>query len=472
MASRESQGLQIALILFVMVTVVLGVTTYMYFRKSEEKIKEADAAKAETKQKVDQLVGMENENQALKHMLGAEPKTKEQFEDLKKALASNAAMQNVITNFEQDMDRFGAGLQADRLNYRGLPEKLVTTLTELNAKVADTTTGMKLLEGKHAKDLEAERLRTAQAEDRFTKQAADYASARKIFNDERARVTTEKDNLAKQAANQAAETTRVTQKSQEDVEKLRTQLTNAMTLFDTARKKLRAREEESKFERPAGKIEWVNQGAKLVWINLGDADGVQRAMLFSVFDQNETGVTKAKVKGRIEVTRIIGPNQAEARIIAEDDSLKNPIMKDDMIYSPTFKKGEKMHVALVGTIDINNDGVSDRERLKSIIAMNNGIVDAELLEDGTVAGKMTMDTRFLIQGQKPDEKTNPKLTKGYTDMIGEATRLGIDMMTLKAFLDRMGYSGEQRVTPLTRGGAGGASPKAEKFRPRSPGKAY
>jgi len=37
MASRESQGLQVALILFVMVTVVLAITTYVYFRKSEEK---------------------------------------------------------------------------------------------------------------------------------------------------------------------------------------------------------------------------------------------------------------------------------------------------------------------------------------------------------------------------------------------------------------------------------------------------
>ena len=40
MASRESQGLQIALILFVMVTVVLAVTTYLYFRKAEEKIRQ------------------------------------------------------------------------------------------------------------------------------------------------------------------------------------------------------------------------------------------------------------------------------------------------------------------------------------------------------------------------------------------------------------------------------------------------
>ena len=40
MASRESQGLQVALILFVMVTVVLAVTTYLYFRRAEENVAE------------------------------------------------------------------------------------------------------------------------------------------------------------------------------------------------------------------------------------------------------------------------------------------------------------------------------------------------------------------------------------------------------------------------------------------------
>ena len=38
MAKRESQGLQIALILFVMITAVLSVTTYLYWSKSNEQI--------------------------------------------------------------------------------------------------------------------------------------------------------------------------------------------------------------------------------------------------------------------------------------------------------------------------------------------------------------------------------------------------------------------------------------------------
>ena len=50
MASRESQGLQVALILFVMVTVVLAVTTYFFFREAEERTAQAAAARAEAEQ--------------------------------------------------------------------------------------------------------------------------------------------------------------------------------------------------------------------------------------------------------------------------------------------------------------------------------------------------------------------------------------------------------------------------------------
>ena len=175
MASRENQGLQIALILFVMVTVVLGVTTYMYFRKSEEKIKEAAAARAETKQRQDMLLAMEFETQALKHILGYDTKTPEQLEEIKKTLAAKVELQNILNNFDQDMTRWGAGLTPEQKNYRALPESLVTTLAKLNTEVADKVVDMQALTKKHDKNLKAEAARTTQAEDRFAKQATDYA---------------------------------------------------------------------------------------------------------------------------------------------------------------------------------------------------------------------------------------------------------------------------------------------------------
>ena len=48
--ARESQGLQVLLIVFVMLTVVLGVTTYLYSKRADEATKAAAAAAASEKQ--------------------------------------------------------------------------------------------------------------------------------------------------------------------------------------------------------------------------------------------------------------------------------------------------------------------------------------------------------------------------------------------------------------------------------------
>ena len=48
--ARESQGLQVLLIVFVMLTVVLGVTTYLYSKKADEATKAALAADGRDKQ--------------------------------------------------------------------------------------------------------------------------------------------------------------------------------------------------------------------------------------------------------------------------------------------------------------------------------------------------------------------------------------------------------------------------------------
>ena len=71
MASRESQGLQIALIIFVMVTVVLAVMTFVFYRKQEELNKTvADAQQKEKAAK--ENYDLENfKVQYLKHILGA-----------------------------------------------------------------------------------------------------------------------------------------------------------------------------------------------------------------------------------------------------------------------------------------------------------------------------------------------------------------------------------------------------------------
>jgi len=71
MAARENQGLQIALIIFVILTIILIVTTYFFF-SSAQKEKEANKfLTAENSSKDNQAREARTEGEALKNTLGA-----------------------------------------------------------------------------------------------------------------------------------------------------------------------------------------------------------------------------------------------------------------------------------------------------------------------------------------------------------------------------------------------------------------
>lgn len=467
MAARESQGLQVALILFVMVTVVLAVTTYMYFRRAEENVQKYLAKAEEAKREKDTTMKLQFENQVLKHILGYDRKTDAELASIKQGLGGNEQMKQILDNYEKHMKMYGAGYAGQDLSYTTLPGHLIAAINDRNKNLVNADTVAKDLERQRETVKAAEAARAKKAEDMLASVQTDSAAEREKFNAERARIMDESQKVAALLPQKNQELAKVTSTAAAKQEELTRSLTQLNQLYEAQKEKARKLEEDVGVtsEKPDGIVTLVNSKANTVWINLGSADGVERQMIFSVIDQNETGVTRSKVKGRIEITQIKDQHTSEARILQEED-LANPIMKDDKVYSPSFRKGQKTRFALAGLIDIDKDGKSDQTRVKSLITMNGGVVDAELLEDGSIAGKMTVDTRFLVKGDRPTDKTNQKLIEGYTAMTGEATRLGIETISLENLLDRMGYVPDNRVVPMSRPSVTGDA-KTETFRPKT-----
>ena len=474
MAARESQGLQVALILFVMITVVLAVTTYLYFRKAEEKIQVAEAARAEAKRATDMYNTADFKNQILRHVLGYEIKAQDQLTSMLQSLAGKDRedMDAVLTNFDQEMKLFGVGFAGQALNYRTLPSHLVAIVNEKNSKLADADQRQDELVREREQVRQAEGARAVKAETELASVRTELQQERSKFNADRTQVVLMKDQLAAQLPVKDQQLATVSSEAAQRVEGLTRQLDQTRQLLEAAREQL-LKQKETTYETADGQITWVNQGSRIVWIDLGSSDGLQRQMTFSVYDKDQAGVTTAPVKGRIEVIRILEPHRAEARIL--EDSLSDPIMVGDKIYSPSFRKGQRTHFALAGFLDINNDGRSDQEKVKSIININNGVIDCELKEDGTIEGKLSSSTRYLVRGTPPTDKSNERLTKGYSEMIGEATRLGIETITIETLMDRMGYFDDARIVPMQRGG-GALTPDegadGGEFRKRQPGSAY
>ena len=124
---------------------------------------------------------------------------------------------------------------------------------------------------------------------------------------------------------------------------------------------------------------------KLVWINRGEADALRKGTTFSVYKQINKGVARGSqdIKGAIEVTRIVGPHQAEARITRS--KIDDPIVTGDPIYTPLWRAGVKEKFAFVGLIDLDNDGVSDRDVLHDLVNAANGEIVDEVDDQGRAA---------------------------------------------------------------------------------------
>ena len=201
------------------------------------------------------------------------------------------------------------------------------------------------------------------------------------------------------------------------------------------------------FEVPTGKVVSVNQAQGIVYINLGSADSLGRLTKFTVYDLNTSDVTQGSKKATIEVTKLIGPHQAEAQII--DSFYGNPVLTGDVIYTPVWRPGQKRHFALVGLMDVDGDKRSDLELVRTLIATNGGVVDSYREMDSPIKGKgvrknpMTPDTDYLIVGSEPDPATATKADfDDYSAMQTQAARDLIKKITLKDFLEKIGYRSE------------------------------
>ena len=466
MASRESQGLQVALILFVMVTVVLAVTTYLYFRRAEENVQRYLAKAEEAKREKDATMKLQFENQILKHILGYERKTEAELTGIKQGLGGNKQIEQILADYDKHMKMYGAGYAGQDLSYTTLPGHLITAINARNKNLVDADAVAKNLEREREQIRVAEAARATKAEQSLATVQTDAAAERDKFNAERTRITDEAAKVAAILPQKNASIAKTTSEAAAKQEEMSRSLSQVSTLLEAEKERRMKLEKDfgATYERPDGQVTLVNSRANTVWIDLGTADGVDRQMIFSVIDQKETGVTKSKVKGRIEITRVMDQHSSEARIL--EDELANPIMKEDKIYSPSFRKGQKTRFALAGLIDIDKDGKSDQTKVKSLITLNGGVIDAELLEDGSVAGKMTGGTRYLVKGDSPTDKTNQKVIEGFTAMTGEATRLGIETISLDTLLDRMGYAPDNRVVPMSRPSATGDA-SSETYRPKA-----
>ena len=139
---------------------------------------------------------------------------------------------------------------------------------------------------------------------------------------------------------------------------------------------------------------------RTAYINLGKDDHIYRGLTFTVYDRyqpfpdRETG----KGIGSLEVIEIMN-TIARCRIVEYNEA--NPIMKNDVIANVVWSKDKKYSFCVTGDFDFNGDGLVDADGNKRVVS---------LIEQwgGVVTSTVSVNTDFMVLGQKPQEPVLPK----------------------------------------------------------------
>lgn len=474
MASRSNTALQASVILLIILVVILGVTTYVFYSKQDSYYRDMQAAKEAAERQQTSEGNYRFAVSLLKRVLGRNEVADVEIQQMRADLERRdpklfAEIKAIEDQFEEDMRLFPAG-HPDAKNYVTLPPTLWQIIKDLNQKLSEQQQRVAQLTAEKDSIAATEADKTKKAEDARDEALAAKTAAEATFAAERDRMVKQNSQLAAEKAEMQTKIAGLFDKGQAEKKDLEDQINRLTQTVQNQSKKLEEMTSTS-FARPDGSVIQVQQSNGILWINLGNSDGLRRQQTFSVYDKDETDFETAKPKGTIEVTSVDQPKMAQARIMS--DEISDPILPGDIVFSPTWQPGQRLHFALAGALDIDEDGRADNRKVRDLITLNGGIIDAEVDEKGGRTGSVSLQTRYIVVGDRPTEKSNATVTGAYTSLIGQAGDLGIETISVVKLLEMMGHTPERRTQQLGRGaGIESGAPSPPKFRSRTPGSAY
>ncbi len=177
-----------------------------------------------------------------------------------------------------------------------------------------------------------------------------------------------------------------------------------MVRWEKRRKKLQNRKEailkrrrqfEARKKRGVdGKVLFVNQDTGVAFVDIGKKDGLLSGTEFNVYDLLKGGVRVDK--GKIKVTRVF-EDYAKVAIRSQKDPVNQPIQEEDLVFNEAFSRERKKIFVLAGFVR----GKYNREMLKQVIREKGNRVDKEV----------TLKTTYLVIGEGYKDDPNYKKAK-------------------------------------------------------------
>jgi hypothetical protein len=495
-ASNESQGMKIAVAIFVGLTVVLAVSTYFSYKAYDETVvrqkKAEDDVRAKEKANSDAL----SDNEALRKYLGVkadelgavkteitterkkvEEEIKSLVDDVTKAVAKaqeSGATGPELAEAKDRVQQIAAAYRGEvNTNYVSALSRTTELLKNLgvltNQLSVNYTEVKRTLEG--ANGVNAQKLAVADTE--LKKAKDDLAAVQQKNVEEQQSLRTKVDTYETERAKLQTEVENLSTKLRQLDEDMSKKLTLAQQQVREWRD--RSERKENVLDKPDGQVTYVDYQRGEIHANLTRNQGARPQMQFAIFDANSPGLPTDKPKGTVELYSV-GDTYSIAKIIKTFDNIQ-PIRIGDIVYSAAWSpavappyevdsrgnhvapdlskwKGDPTRFALIGPIDINRDGKDDREDLKRLLQQAGGIVDYDLpppgagKENGKLSGA---DAWYVIDERKPLNDTMHDVPKNFTsaeyneflkkqtEAIREARANGVRPMPVERLLPFLGY---------------------------------
>lgn len=446
-ASNKPVALQITLVVFVLLTLIFAVTTFMFHREYSDEVQAAAKAKNDMQAQSKLHGDAANDRRTLIAVVGS---TYDRVEDPQAQPPDDKTVKGVARE----------AIAKAKANAGG---NLVDTVEKLEGALATSESNRLLLET----ELQKQNQENIALEGRYRANAGEHDKAKQKAEADLQDLVRNRDELLAAKDRDIAGLRKDYNESQAEIANLneqqvreRKRFSDEITRLEGINDKIRTELDELKqvsFEVADGLIRRVENATKMVWINLGTADHIRPRVTFSVYARDNSGIGRGQeeIKGKIEVTRIIDAHMSEAKIIDED--LYRPMAPGDQIYSPLWNPGRIEQFSFVGIMDLDRDGRDDRELLHSLVATAGAAIDNEVDNDGnrTPADSLINErTKFLVLGDIPDKTkiTRPedqekaqRIMDHLKEMRKEARLSGVRIVSLNDFLAYIGYKPKRRL---------------------------
>jgi len=457
-ASRNSaqQGLTIALIVFVMLTFILAVTTYLFFRKATDADAAAAVATGEASKAKGDMQKAADDRAKLLGILGfpedkpvadVEAETTEAFAkkygDFRDDQKAYLKLSDWLLGAVKSKDEALKTLQAEKLAME----------TGKDSALADARNRQNELEQllkKQLADAEDERTKFNEGREKYETLTAQLQADLKKSNEESDRMKLLVEEIAKgeqvvsvdrQAKYKAAKAEgQVAQlleelRSREGTIARQNEILADLRLADKGLQDmvLAATPKDDRIDGFDGQVVSVNEVEGTLLLDVRSTQGLRTGTIFNIYDPRDPRPQIGAKKAVAEVQAIEGPSVARARI--RHQSSRDPVLAGDGVATSLWSPGQGFEAVFVGYVQVDRDGAQDSDDLARLVERSGGRVEPSVTPSTTLL--VDAGPPRILAGERPSG-WQPKDETRRERMLKEAKRLGVRVVGVDTFLDMMG----------------------------------